>query len=800
MGSKMGAADPNYPKIQGLSRLSRLSYGIAAPAGRQVRIKPRKIARDVVMPPSNLTPRGNAIALDLPGNRPVECVCVGNRERDPVRNGEIHRLSVLLFTDIVDSVHLQERLGTNLYANLLNRHDALFREAMSGSSGRILKHTGDGFLAEFSMSSEAVATSLRFQRLLHEEPWDPEPIAVRVGLHQGEVLVIDPGNNGEAAPIAVGMAVNLAARVMDLALAKQILITRPVYENARYYLKDQLEENGTSATIRWIFHGPYTFKGQQDPMDVLEVGFEGMAPFTAPAGGLKSRPVKPVPEVAEPVPVNLAEIGGSDVFISYACLDDEPLAEGESGWVTRLHDALRIRLGQLLGRQPRVWRDPKPDRRDTWHPEMESRLPSVRTLVPIISPPYLQTSACQRELRTYGERCDESQHLIQVVKAPAEEDHIPIEARDLLALSPRIEFFEVNSDGQYQQFDASLGDDHRRRFLHGVYDLAYEITKRVSKPRESVFREPDQTVFLAETTFDLRDVRDRIKRELQERGYRVLPECPLPLFADELTQRVRSEIRQANAVVHLIGSRYGIVPEGSDRSLVELQCRLSAEALENASSFARFFWAPKPLGLDDPRQEAFFNSLDQGEFGMRRTEFVRGSLEELKRLTLARLNGAPSPPEMPINGAKPKDEASIRMIYLICDPADQETVEPIEDHLFELGYEVKVSPIDGDAKLRTETHREILTLCDAALIYFGHGSHQWVEMTLMDILKAPAFGRQKPLEAQAVYVAPPFNRRKDRFRTRSAIVLRGDDETFHPDHLTPFLDALGPPTLTPVHG
>ncbi len=29
MGSKMGAADPNYPKIQGLSRLSRLSYGIA---------------------------------------------------------------------------------------------------------------------------------------------------------------------------------------------------------------------------------------------------------------------------------------------------------------------------------------------------------------------------------------------------------------------------------------------------------------------------------------------------------------------------------------------------------------------------------------------------------------------------------------------------------------------------------------------------------------------------------------------------------------------------------------------------
>lgn len=154
-------------------------------------------------------------------------------------DGEIHRLSVLLFTDIVGSVKLQGRLGTHDYAGLLRRHDELFREALRQSSGRILKHTGDGFLAEFAMSSEAVATALRFQSLLEDEEWDPEPVRARAGLHQGEVLVVE-GSEGDAAPQAVGMAVNLAARVMDLAVGGQILITRAVYENARYYLRDQI--------------------------------------------------------------------------------------------------------------------------------------------------------------------------------------------------------------------------------------------------------------------------------------------------------------------------------------------------------------------------------------------------------------------------------------------------------------------------------------------------------------------------------------------------------------------------------
>ena len=40
------------------------------------------------------------------------------------------RIAVLLFTDIVDSVDMQQRIGTREYSKLLELHDRLYREAL----------------------------------------------------------------------------------------------------------------------------------------------------------------------------------------------------------------------------------------------------------------------------------------------------------------------------------------------------------------------------------------------------------------------------------------------------------------------------------------------------------------------------------------------------------------------------------------------------------------------------------------------------------------------------------------------
>ena len=59
-----------------------------------------------------------------------------------------------------------------------------------------------------------------------------------------------------------------------------------------------------------------------------------------------------------------------DIFISYAHLDDEVLTEGDKGWISEFHKALEVRLGQLLGAKPVIWRDSRLQGNDFFTPEI----------------------------------------------------------------------------------------------------------------------------------------------------------------------------------------------------------------------------------------------------------------------------------------------------------------------------------------------------------------------------------------------------------------------------------------------
>ncbi len=201
-------------------------------------------------------------------------------------------LTVVLFTDIVGSVGLKNKFGTESYSRLLVRQRELFQESLRiATGGSIMQHTGDGFLAQFQTSSQAVNAALAFQYLLSVEPWGAQPLRVRVGIHQGEVLVEathDPGQQQ-----LVGLAVDLAARVMGLALGGQILLTRPVFDDARQYIRQHPDAAVGASTrpIRWVAHGRYLFKGmgEDESLEVCEVGAEGIAPLVTPPDGEKAK-------------------------------------------------------------------------------------------------------------------------------------------------------------------------------------------------------------------------------------------------------------------------------------------------------------------------------------------------------------------------------------------------------------------------------------------------------------------------------------------------------------------------------
>src|SRR5688500_18276371 len=124
---------------------------------------------------------------------------------------ETTRVAVLLFSDLVGSVSLQARIGTEAYSQLLGRHDEIFQAAIEAEGGgRVLNDTGDGFLAEFPSPTGAVRAALRFQYALNGERWGRERLEARTAVHLGEIKELARPVSGR--PRLLGMAINYVAR------------------------------------------------------------------------------------------------------------------------------------------------------------------------------------------------------------------------------------------------------------------------------------------------------------------------------------------------------------------------------------------------------------------------------------------------------------------------------------------------------------------------------------------------------------------------------------------------------------
>ena len=125
----------------------------------------------------------------------------------------------LLFSDIEGSTRLLERLGTETYAEVLDQHRQLLREAFARHDGYEVDTEGDAFFVTFARAGDAVAAAEESHHALASAVW-PETVEVRVrmGLHTGVPILVDANY--------VGMDVHRAARIMSAAHGGQVLLSQ----------------------------------------------------------------------------------------------------------------------------------------------------------------------------------------------------------------------------------------------------------------------------------------------------------------------------------------------------------------------------------------------------------------------------------------------------------------------------------------------------------------------------------------------------------------------------------------------
>lgn len=215
-----------------------------------------------------------------------------------------HRVALvtILFTDIVGSTKLKQELGDREAVKMIQWHHGIVRGILRSIPGAEEINTqGDSFFIVFVKPSDAVKFALLLQSQLRTAIKNGGyPLYDRAGIHVGEVFV----EEGEGAGMndLYGIQVDTSARVMSLAEADQILMTRFAFDNARQVLKGQPIEG--IGKLAWINHGYYRLKGVEEPLEICEVGEEGLAVLRAPADSEKVHKVdaggNPLNAPAEP--------------------------------------------------------------------------------------------------------------------------------------------------------------------------------------------------------------------------------------------------------------------------------------------------------------------------------------------------------------------------------------------------------------------------------------------------------------------------------------------------------------------
>lgn len=139
---------------------------------------------------------------------------------------EVHRrLAAILAADVVGYTRLMETHEVDTHIRLMQLRSEVLAPGVAAQRGRIVKHTGDGFLATFDTARDATRCALSLQEAVAAHtvglPAD-QRISFRMGLNAADIIL--EGDD------VFGDGVNIAARLQTYAPSGGVVVSSAVAE------------------------------------------------------------------------------------------------------------------------------------------------------------------------------------------------------------------------------------------------------------------------------------------------------------------------------------------------------------------------------------------------------------------------------------------------------------------------------------------------------------------------------------------------------------------------------------------
>jgi serine/threonine protein kinase len=192
--------------------------------------------------------------------------------------GQAAALVVAVASAALDRTTLAAQHGEDIAARVTQAHAQVFDELCRHHAGTRVSETDDA-LVLFTHPGDAVHHALAYQRAVQALALrEGVALPIGVGIHLGVRPRLAPEATAATPRLEVDATTReLAARLSKLAAPGQLLLTRSVFDLAR-----QDAQSGPGK-IQWLAHGSYELSGLTEPVEVCEVGAEGVAPLAPPA-------------------------------------------------------------------------------------------------------------------------------------------------------------------------------------------------------------------------------------------------------------------------------------------------------------------------------------------------------------------------------------------------------------------------------------------------------------------------------------------------------------------------------------
>lgn len=460
-----------------------------------------------------------------------------------------------------------------------------------------------------------------------------------------------------------------------------------------------------------------------------------------------------------------------DVFISYAHDDDIARWEKENGWVTNFRDALERQLPRHLDRGDgldrrnlEIWKDSRTIRgADFYDDRIEKAIRGSAVMITVMSKNYFKSTYCLKELKTFCDHGDiavefedgKKSRLVKLILSDVSSEKLD----QRISRTDGFKFYGKDKDGNERRFMRTLEGTPDDGYWSTLEQLATEVGKVLTQMAGRTPTAPAPStglsVYLAEVTDDLEEVRSKVREALTQQGIQVLPALRLSTQSRRLKKEVATNLERAVLSVHLMGPLAGKAADGDDLPATQIQYRLASQIgvqSKAGSRLRRIVWLPPDLDIsalpEGGAQRTFLESLRYEKESESSMELIQKNVEDLKAEILKKV----LPPEERIKSKFEPNRTAL--VYIAHHPEDEKEAELIMGHLSEFQQDVLLMR-GKDEREQMKDLRVRMLGCNAVLILYGRSPLQWARDVT---LKARDIARKResnPLFAKSICDGPP---------------------------------------------